>query len=212
MKNEKDNKKKEQIKVERAAFKKQLKLLYDSNPNIIDAYSDLLRGKDECVHVYCNLSDDGDIFDKYSYRRFVNNDFYDFIEKTTYYLRPAVPLIIEADVPLDFSKKDEESFRKDFIFHYNMNFENKKKSIRRNNIIATIMAIIGVILLALYVLFASIVKDNVIIELLSILAWVFVWEATDRFFFHSTELKVECFNAGQLAIAKLVFNRGHEPR
>lgn len=206
------NKRKEQIKAERALFKKELKVLYNENPNIIDSYTDFLRKSDNKVHIFCDMRDGQDIFDKYSYHRLVNNDFYEFIERATYYLRSAVPLVVEVDVPKDFSEVDEQSFKRDFIYHYNMNFEDKKRSIRRNKIIAIIMGVIGILWLALYVLLAKTVQDNVINELISIVAWVFVWEATDRLFFHSTELKVECFNAGQLAVAELLFNRGHDKR
>lgn len=195
------------LKAERQEFKKQLKVLFDSNDDIIHDYSDLIRDENGKAHIYCNMRNGQEIFDPYSFNKFISTDVFDYIEKSTYYLRPSIPIVIEADVASDFSIEDEKAFRRHFVYYYNMDFEDKKRSIRRNRIISFLLLAVGIVLLAVYIIVANLWKDNVFNELISIFSWVFVWEATDRFCFHSTELKVECFNAGQLAIAELVFNR-----
>ena len=56
----------------------------------------------------------------------------------------------------------------------------------RDFIIAGVMLLVGILVLILAVILELNGKNNIILEIYDIIAWVFVWEATDIVFFKRT--------------------------
>ncbi|MBE5732693.1 MAG: YihY/virulence factor BrkB family protein [Clostridiales bacterium] len=78
--------------------------------------------------------------------------------------------------------------------YYKAEETRKTKELVRNNIIALIMVIIGIVVLTVSVIF-YIFSHEIVGEIIDIVAWVFVWEAVDLFFLRSPTLireKLKC--------------------
>ncbi len=71
--------------------------------------------------------------------------------------------------------------------YYKAEETRKEKELIRNNIIALIMLVIGIIVLTVSVLF-YVFSHEIVGEIIDIVAWVFVWESVDLFFLHAPVL------------------------
>lgn len=65
--------------------------------------------------------------------------------------------------------------------------------LRRNLIASIVMLLIAVVILSVYVTMEVLGYNYVVLELVDIVAWVFMWEAVDQFVFERNLLKREYF-------------------
>ncbi len=70
-------------------------------------------------------------------------------------------------------------------------YDRGRGSLRRNLVTAVIMAIVGLLVLTLMVVFSLLEFVPVLGETIDIAAWVFLWEAVDLFFLQRPLLKAE---------------------
>lgn len=66
---------------------------------------------------------------------------------------------------------------------YQRKYHNTKKQINQLMVIAIIMFLIGVIILSFALVLDYLDKNILLFEVYDIIAWVFIWEAVDVFFF-----------------------------
>ena len=203
-----DKNKKAALKAERKEFQRQMSILFKENMNITDRYIESIKEEDQRAHIKVNLRNVDSPFSIYSNGCILDQSIFDYIDGRTEHIRSSMPLSIDFLVKKDFSQKTEDDLRISYKAHYHIAYEEKRRSIKTNRMISIILMVIGILVLMLYAtveILNVIFKGEGIIlsELISIVAWVFIWEATDKIFFESTLKKIDTFAAGQLAIAEI---------
>ena len=79
------------------------------------------------------------------------------------------------------------------------------RKLRMNAIAALIMTITAIVVLALYLALELWNAGYVILEIVDIVAWVFMWEAADLFFLERNVLKLEQLRSCRLYDAEITF-------
>ncbi len=79
------------------------------------------------------------------------------------------------------------------------------RKLRRNTVAAIIMTVTAIVILALYLALELRNAGYVILEIVDIVAWVFMWEAADLFFLERNVLKLEQLRSCRLYAAEITF-------
>ena len=128
-------------------------------------------------------------YQEFSNNTLLNESIYTCIEEkfklfNTLDLKYNINLIFDESFNIDQKERIKEMIKD----HYSIKSIDKRISIRRTNIGSLICLIIGLILLTIYS-FLSIYLKYEYSEILSIFAWVFVWESCDLFCFSNASNK-----------------------
>ncbi len=81
------------------------------------------------------------------------------------------------------------------------------RQLKRNSAAAIWMTVVAALILALYVTLEILGANYILLEIIDIIAWVFMWEAADIFFLERSVLKIEQLRACRLYDAELTFVR-----
>ncbi len=147
-----------------------------------------LENKDRLNDIDIYLTKDN-TYQEFSNNTLINENIYTCIEEkfklfNTLNLKYNINLIFD-----DSFKEDEKERVKEIIKdHYAIKSIDKRISIRRTNIASLICLITGILLLTLYSVLSLHLKYEYS-EILSIFAWVFVWESCDLFCFSNASNK-----------------------
>lgn len=79
------------------------------------------------------------------------------------------------------------------------------RKLRRNAVAALLMTLTAIVIMALYVALELWNAGYVILEIVDIVAWVFMWEAADLFFLERNVLKLEQLRSCRLYSAEITF-------
>lgn len=90
--------------------------------------------------------------------------------------------------------------------HYNLQVYDKLDDIRRNRALGIFLLVFGALALALYFVMTLAIKQEVFLEIMSIVGTFAVWEAVDCWLIQGHERKVDLNNALQMALAKVKFD------
>ncbi len=113
---------------------------------------------------------------------------------------------LHIDIECDTIDDDEKILYEGAIRSYYKAAETRKtKELFRNNIIALIMVIIGIVVLTVSVLF-YVFSHEIVGEIIDIVAWVFVWEAVDLFFLRSPTLIRERMKCRHFIEAEITYS------
>lgn len=82
-------------------------------------------------------------------------------------------------------------YKEAFKNYYRGRVADVSARLTRNLIASVVMLIIAVVILSVYVAMEVLGYNYVVLELVDIVAWVFMWEAVDQFFFERNLLKRE---------------------
>ncbi len=159
-------------------------------------------------HMRCDLRQ-GEVFLPYSGGLSLEKGLFDYIEEGYgFAIRPK-------KVALDFYIDEEflpqkDRVRRAYRRHYEGAILETRHNRFRNRIVVLILFLMGLLFLSGYVVATYFLKDDdffniVVPEVLSIVSWVFVWAATERFFFESRSLKRELKKYQRLHDAKIHF-------
>ena len=167
-------------------------------------------GDDDKAYINIDLTKIESPFSVFSYERRLDQEIYDYIENEAFYLRVAIPLVINFDDGGKYSDDLKNKIRRTVIRHYSLDYEDKRLEWEKGRRFGWIVLSIGLIFLLTYVLlsvfvFSPLGWDNVMIEIICIMSWVFVWQSVDAFFFSGHRRKIDVLNAGQLALAEVRF-------
>ena len=173
-------------------------------------FENAMIGDDDKAYINIDLTKIDSPFSVFSYDRRIDQEIYDYIENEAFYLRVAIPLVINFDDGGKYSSDLKEKIRKAVIRHYSLDYEDKRLEWVKGRFFGFIVLSIGLIFLLTYILlsifvFAPLGWDNVMIEIICIMSWVFTWQSVDAFFFSGHRRKIDVYNAGQLALAEVRF-------
>lgn len=148
-------------------------------------------------------------FSIYSYGRRIDPEIYNFIDQEAFFLRADVPIIVTFDDGGRYSPELKQKIKEAVVRHYALEYEEKRKDFDRNNWIGVFSLLLGVTVLIAYIvlsiIFANRNLNTLFIEILLIISWMLIWSSLDRLIFRGGELRMDSFNAGQLALMEVRF-------
>lgn len=209
--------KKEELKARRKAFVKNIDKLFQTEYEYSKNFEKHHLMSDGKAYINVDLTKVESPFSIYSYSTRLDQEIYDYIEAEANYLRADVPIVVNFDDDGKYSDELKSKIAKSIARHYALNYEEKRKNLRKTSISAWIIFFIGLIITA-FSLTMGFLQENesieelanvysVIKEVVIIAGWMFVWESGDRFFFSGSRNREEVFNAGQLALIEVRFGK-----
>jgi hypothetical protein len=193
-------------------FKSRLKdLLQKKQGNFVEDYTLSLIEDDGKAHIKVDLRHGNQVFETYSSHRDLCNDIFEYIEGVARYIPLAIPIVIDFLIPPDYESL-ENKISSEFFTNYNFNFDEKRREAHSVHLKGWLMMGIGILFLLVYLVFVVLEKTNssnlfwfLGDQIFSIVAWVFIWDATDKWAFEEWGYKRESLREAQLASASVVF-------
>ncbi len=134
----------------------------------------------------------------------IDRDLIDYIDAKAYPIPVHFPLTIQLHNAM-LEDVEKAAVCRLIREHYTLILHDKKLDLKANLINVLLLFLFGAGLLAFSFWLNSMKTDQFIIEFFSIVATFSLWEAVDLFLLESRRIKVEHLNAGQLAMASIVF-------
>lgn len=214
LKKEQERAKKQEIREQNFVFASKVSKLMDRKYRYSIRYENSLVEDDGKAYINVDLTKVETPFSVYSYDKRVDPEIYAYIDSAAFYLRAAVPVVINFDDGGRYSEEMKEKIRKAVIRHYALEFEERIHEHKRRSMFGMFALIIGIIFLSLSVIFNFFVSDKIriFLEIITILSWVFVWQSVDIFFFAGHERRVDIYNSAQLAVAEVIFGEPTYPK
>ena len=138
--------------------------------------------------IVINLSE-GNIFDEYSGESLLCEDIYKYTENTFKLVDKRREVNIKFDFSKEYSKETIDKVKKAFKTHYAVELLQSRKQLFRTRLISIILLLVGVIFLVVYGLLSLFNADFIFQNVMEIVSWVFIWEATNQFFFQNMSNK-----------------------
>lgn len=193
---------------QRKEFNKKLNELFAKKYRYSLRYEDSLIGDDGKAHVNVDLTMLDSPFSVFSYGKRMDPDIFDYIDQSVYYLRVEIPVVINFDDGGKYSQELKDKIRKAVVRHYSLEYEDRRIEHKKHIRFGLIMLLIGLAFLFTHFLVKYIVTPNEIIDELSlIMSWMFVWSSIDMLFVSGHDKRVDIYNAGQLALAEITFEK-----
>ena len=202
-----------EIREQNKEFVNRLKPLFAKKFRTSLRYEDSLMGEDGKAYVNIDLTKVESPFSIYSYNRRMDPEIFDYIDTQVYYLRAAVPVVINFDDGGKYNEGLKEKIRKYVKRHYSLEYEDKRLEHRKSILFGLLLLVTGIIWLALHFAFSfglgGYKTAQVFDELTLIVSWMFIWQSTDYFFVSGHNKRIEIYNSGQLALAEITFGKPH---
>lgn len=165
----------------------------------------LLETQEDFVDIDVKIEDKSQIFSSYNY----DNDTLN--EDLGEYLWDRAKLVpINKDIKIKIHTNlniEAQEVKKAVQSHLKSDYIETIENLKKTNFVALFTLMLGIMFLALFLLFNKFATHFVIIALAEIMAWVFVWEAVDCFAFKRTGLKNQCLKIQKLYAAKVEIDK-----
>lgn len=102
-------------------------------------------------------------------------------------------------------ENEQVEYKQAIKYYYTHEITEVKIKMKRNAISSVLMILLGILVFALRIIFSSVFPNEIFLSVLDVVAWVFVWEATDLFFFRRTELRQELLQYLKIYTADIKF-------
>lgn len=150
------------------------------------------RDDDGRMIVNMTVKDDTDFLSVFSAGNtpVISSEVAEFLENSTHAVLPKeqLTLKIHSDC-IDDNEKEE--YRRAIKEYYTERYIANKRELKRNSIIALLLALAGVITLAAAFFIEHQTASPIWTEVVDIIAWVFLWEAVDISAFKNRQLRVK---------------------
>lgn len=199
-----------EVREQNRVFKKRIDQLFAKKYRYSLRYEDTMILDDGKAYINVDLTKVKTPFSIFSYDRRIDSEIYSYIDQQAFYLRAAIPLVINFDDGGKYSEEMKAKIKKAVIRHYSLEYEDKRLEWKKSLLFGGIVLTIGIAFLLTYILlrvffFNPRDIDSIYLEIICILSWVFIWQSIDNFFFKGHEKRVDVYNAGQLALAEVSF-------
>ena len=202
--------KRKEIREQNKEFIKRLKPLIERRYRTSMHFEDSLMADDGKVYVDVDLTKIESPFSVFSYDRRMDPEIFDYIDQQVFFLRAAIPVVINFDDGGKYDEVMKDKIRKYVKRHYSLEYEDKRLEHRKSMFFASFTMLIGLIVLGLHFLFSALqVWTDVLDELTLIMAWMFIWQSMDAFVISGHSKRVDIYNSGQLALADVTFGPPH---
>lgn len=129
---------------------------------------------------------EGDIYQVYSGKNFLSPDVFDYLETVFKFIKhKARPLILHFIFPDKMSNEEKAKIIRLYRVHYAIEYDSTKQEIKKTNVIATILLLIGLLIMTVYYALSKMSVEKVIQDIVTIFGWVFIWEACNNFAFEN---------------------------
>lgn len=212
MTREERREKRKEIRAQNKEFIERLKPLIERRYRTSMHYEDSLMGDDGKVYVDVDLTNIDSPFSVFSYNRRMDPDIFDYIDHQVFFLRAAIPIVINFDDGGKYSEEMKEKIRKYVKRHYSLEYEDKRLTHRSSMLFGFMLMFIGLVMLAIHFMLSlapAVEGKSVFDELTLIASWMFVWQSLDTFLVSGHNKRVDIYNSGQLALAEVTFGPPH---
>ena len=152
------------------------------------------KGRDEDGRkiIYMTVDDDSHFLSRFSAgdTPVISSEVAEFIEDTTCSVLPKTALTLKIHSAC-IDKREQEIYKRAIKEHYTEQYISVKRELKKNKLLSSMMALFGIVLLALAVFLGSFPDNSVWSETVNIIAWVFIWEAVHIAAFQNKELRVK---------------------
>ena len=153
----------------------------------------LQRDEEKRAVINMTVNNDDGFLSEYSEDRtpMISEDVSTFIENSVSGLVPSesLTLRIHSDCIDDEEKAEYKNAIKEY---YTKRYVSDKRELRRNTLIALLLAAAGIIALFAAIIVEIQTDSPIWTEVVDIIAWVLIWEAVDIMVFRNRELRVNC--------------------
>lgn len=152
------------------------------------------------------VADDGEFLSPYSPNGapLISGETAEFIDHNVKRLNPSEK--IEVLIKSDCISENEQPVYQDAIKnYYHAEFLQAASGLKRNTVLTVCMTITAALIFALAVVLDKFGVDSVILNMIDVVAWVFMWEAADIFFFRRSELKLKRLISFNIIRSKITF-------
>lgn len=159
------------------------------------------------AYISAKVNSIDDIVSKYSITDYewINSEFAEYIETSSYYIPVEETIIIEI-CGKKFTDKEKETIERVIKGYFGLKLGDKIIDLDINRNKSSRLLLLGILSLGLVFLMSMITKFEYIMELPLIMLWFFIWEYGDLAWLDRWAIYDEKIEAGQLANAKIVFN------
>jgi hypothetical protein len=202
--------KRKEIAIQNLEFKKRLRPLIAKKYRTSLRYEDLLVADDGKAYVNVDLTKIESPFSIFSYDKRMDPDIFDYIDTQVFFLRAAIPIVINFDDGGKYNDELKDKIRKYVKRHYSLEYEDKRLENRKSIIFGLATILTGLLVLALHFLIMyspNSKTGDVFNELTLIIAWMFIWQSLDNFLITGHNRRVDINNSGQLALAEVTFGK-----
>ncbi len=166
------------------------------------------RNKDEDGRSIINLTiyDDSEFLSQFSTdnEEVISEEVATYIENSAFPISPKDPIHIKISSDKIGGEKQDRYIKAINNYYFNK-LCDLYRELKNNSIISLVLAVAGVLVLIGQFLLASVLDSLIVIEIINIMAWVFLWEACDQFFIERRKLKLKIFRYINIMNAKLSF-------
>lgn len=134
----------------------------------------------------------------------ISQDTADFLDHNLKQMLPdsRIHFIISSD---QIDDEEQIIYRKAITNYYHSEFSETAREMKKNMMQSIMMTIIAVMVFAVSVFLNTLDTKVIILDMLDVIAWVFMWEAVDLFFFQRSVLKIRQLRNLSIIKAKIMF-------
>ena len=125
-----------------------------------------------------------------------------FLSNSVRHLRPDTALRFEIEEK-GIDRTEREVYEKAIRNYYHGEFAEVMRELRRNAIVSAVMTAAAALIFALAVIFDRMGADTVLLNMIDVVAWVFMWEAADIFLLQRPTLKLRRWRSFQMIRAEI---------
>ena len=125
-----------------------------------------------------------------------------FLSNSVRHLRPDPALRFEIEEK-GIDRTEREVYEKAIRNYYHGEFAEVMRELRRNAIVSAVMTAAAALIFALAVIFDRMGADTVLLNMIDVVAWVFMWEAADIFLLQRPTLKLRRWRSFQMIRAEI---------
>lgn len=142
--------------------------------------------------IYMTVEDDSNFLSRFSAgdTPVISPEVAEFIEDATCTVLPKVDLTLRIHSTC-IDREEQEIYRKAIKEHYIGQYISVKRELTKNKLLSVVMAVFGIIILAISLLLDGVPDNTIWSETVNIVAWVFIWEAVHIAAFQNKDLRVK---------------------
>ena len=151
------------------------------------------------------VSENGEFLSPYSLNGepVISEDAAQILERSVKHFSPAKPVAFRLSGG-GIKKENENIYSSAVKNYYHGEFSEIHRELKKCNVLAIIMTVIAAIIFAAAVILSNHgFVDQVFLNIIDVVAWVFMWEAADVFVFRRNELKVKRIRFFNIIEAKI---------
>lgn len=129
----------------------------------------------------------------------------EFLEHNIKHLRPNTPLHIKIEGQC-IDPQERILYEKAIRSYYHAEFAEIVRNIRKNTIQTVTMTLLAALTFAFALILTQRDMESIFLEMIDVVAWVFMWEAADIFFFQRSALRMKRLRYFNLIQADISFS------